>query len=131
MIIGTAAALLALIIYALIDCARTESSRLKGVSKPGWIFIIILFPVIGALMWLFLGKHPENRSSFGPAAPKVPKAPDNDTEYLNFLDARAKREAESRRREEEHEAELDAKLDAELRRIEEERRSKPDDSSEQ
>lgn len=124
MIIGGGALLVALIIYALLDCGRTDRSQVRGVPKPAWILLIIIFPVIGALLWLFLGKQRRPSTSFGPVTPQPRQAPDDDAEYLKFLDARAKREAESRRREEEREAELNAQLDEELRKMRQQRHNK-------
>lgn len=126
MIIGLGALLLALVIYALIDCARTATDRVRGLPKAAWLLIIVLFPIIGALLWLFLGKLP-SRSSFGPVVSRPAKAPDDDPEYLSYLDARRRREAETRRREEEREAELDALIDQEL---EKKRRKDTKDSPE-
>lgn len=129
MIIGGGALLAALIIYALIDCARTDALKVRGVPKTVWFLIIVVFPIIGALLWLFLGKQPQASSSFGTVKPKAPQAPDDDVAYLRYLDARAKREADSRRREEEREAELDAKIDEELKKLNRENKEKPEDGS--
>ncbi|MEJ6490291.1 PLD nuclease N-terminal domain-containing protein [Leucobacter sp. USCH14] len=55
MIIGVVIAV-ALTLYALVDAAMTDGSRARGVNKPVWIVIIAVLPVIGALLWFFIGK---------------------------------------------------------------------------
>lgn len=98
LIIGAGAALIGIIIYALIDCARTPASQARSLPKPAWLAIILLFPVIGALLWLFVGRPRTGGSaSLGSrgASSQTFKAPDDDEEYLRFLDAKAKRQRAS------------------------------------
>ena len=47
----------AFVIYALIDCLFAESSRFRALNKPLWAVIIVVLPVIGAVLWLLLGKN--------------------------------------------------------------------------
>lgn len=54
-IIGAVIAV-AFTLYSLVDAAMTDHSRARGVSKPVWIVIIVLLPVIGAVLWLMIGK---------------------------------------------------------------------------
>lgn len=61
----------ALILYALVDAAMSDPARARGVSKPVWVVIIVLLPVIGALLWFLIGK---GRGS----VPAKVKAPDDD-----------------------------------------------------
>ncbi|ROS61654.1 phospholipase D-like protein [Frigoribacterium sp. PhB160] len=67
----------AFVIYALIDCLFAESSRFRALNKPLWAVIIVVLPVIGAVLWLLLGK---NRSG-GRQAPRRFVAPDDDPEF--------------------------------------------------
>lgn len=57
-------------LYSLVDAAMTDHTRARGVSKPVWIVIIVLVPVIGALLWLLIGKGaapgPEQGQAIGP-----------------------------------------------------------------
>lgn len=55
LIIGIVIAV-AFTLYSLVDAAMTDHTRARGVSKPVWIVIIVLLPVIGALLWMFIGK---------------------------------------------------------------------------
>lgn len=61
----------ALILYALVDAAMSDPARARGVSKPVWVVIIVVLPVIGALLWFFIGK------GRGPL-PAQTKAPEDD-----------------------------------------------------
>ena len=79
---------LALTVYALVDCVRTEDDRVRGLPKVIWVLIILLFNLVGSLAWLIAGRErvlPRTRPSAGPIAP------DDDPDFL--------REIERRRRE--------------------------------
>lgn len=94
-----AVATLAVMIFALVDMILIEGSRVRGVNKVAWAFIIVLLPLLGAVLWFSLGR---GRSGPRPAARTV--APDDDP---NFLD-RINRESDERiRRLEQELAELD------------------------
>lgn len=43
-------------LYSLVDAAMTDSSRARGVSKPVWIVLTVLLPVIGGILWFTIGK---------------------------------------------------------------------------
>jgi len=60
-------------IYALVDAAMTQPSRTRGVSKPAWIVIVALLPVIGAVLWFTIGKD----RGLSPVPAPV-RAPDDD-----------------------------------------------------
>ncbi|MDI6022779.1 PLD nuclease N-terminal domain-containing protein [Leucobacter sp. UT-8R-CII-1-4] len=64
----------ALILYALVDAAMSDASRARGVSKPVWVVLIVALPVIGAVLWLTIGK------GRGPA-PVKQTAPDDDPRF--------------------------------------------------
>ncbi len=75
-IIGAVIAV-AFTLYALVDAAMTEASRARGVSKPVWVVLVVVLPVIGAILWFTIGKghadaHPD-------AARRA--APDNDPRF--------------------------------------------------
>ncbi|MEV7325436.1 PLDc N-terminal domain-containing protein [Streptomyces sp. NPDC093970] len=46
-----------LYLYALGDCIRTPSARMRMLPKAGWLIIMILFPILGAIAWRNLGKR--------------------------------------------------------------------------
>src|SRR6478752_6681622 len=47
---------LALTIYAFIDCLNTPEDEAKHLPKVAWIFIILLFWIVGPIVWLVAGK---------------------------------------------------------------------------
>lgn len=70
-------ALLALVfwVYAIVDVLLQHPERYRGVSKPFWVLIVLLFPVIGGVLWFAIGRGP---------LPQPPiKAPDYDQEFLD------------------------------------------------
>ena len=60
-------------LYALVDAAMTDASRARGVNKPVWIVFIVVFPVIGALLWVTVGK--------GAPRPDPPVPADDDPRF--------------------------------------------------
>jgi hypothetical protein len=82
LIIGFVA--LALLIFCLVDVISIYESRIKTLNKIAWVFIIILLPVLGPLLWLTLGKErgtPEQTASRA-ARSRAPKGPDGDADFL-------------------------------------------------
>lgn len=113
-----------LAIYALIDCAQTESAEVRGLPKPVWIALIALIWVVGPVAWLIGGRErdPAGAGAGPGVAPGRPAternratAPDDDPAFLESL----------RRGNEEHRRMLD-KWERDLRRHEEQRRRQHD-----
>uniref|UniRef100_A0AAU2V480 PLD nuclease N-terminal domain-containing protein n=1 Tax=Streptomyces sp. NBC_00003 TaxID=2903608 RepID=A0AAU2V480_9ACTN len=95
---------LALWIYAFIDCLNTPEEEVKGLPKVVWIIIILLFGevLIGPIAWLAAGKV----RGVGPGGRWT--APDDNPAFLASLGEPSKDEAllkdweaDLRRREEE------------------------------
>lgn len=91
--VAIAIIVVALWIYAIIDCIRTPRSSMPGkLAKPVWIVLTIV-PVIGSLLWLIMSwpiKHADLGGTFslGRSKPRQqPVAPDDDPEFLARLDA--------------------------------------------
>lgn len=106
---------LALTIYAFIDCLNTPEDEAKHLPKIAWVFIILLFWIVGPIAWLVAGKL-----RGGPGGGSTPSAwhrgrrteyvaPDDNPEFLKSLAEDNKKdesllkswEADLRRREEE------------------------------
>ncbi|MEU7340211.1 PLD nuclease N-terminal domain-containing protein [Streptomyces sp. NPDC007074] len=47
----------ALYAVALVDCIRTPAARMRLLPKVGWLAVLVLFPVLGAIGWRNLGKR--------------------------------------------------------------------------
>ncbi|MET7501644.1 PLD nuclease N-terminal domain-containing protein [Streptomyces microflavus] len=109
---------LALTIYAFIDCLNTSEEDTKHLPKIAWVFIILLFWIVGPVVWLVAGKARRNAATgtgtgTGPSSWQRGRqqqwvAPDDNPDFLKSLkddkDARkAEAEAESRKAEAEEE----------------------------
>ncbi|MFH9835849.1 PLD nuclease N-terminal domain-containing protein [Streptomyces sp. NPDC017201] len=111
---------LALTIFAFIDCLNTPEDEAKHLPKIAWVFIILLFWIVGPIVWLAAGKVRHAPAGGAPSEWARGRrstwvAPDDNPDFLNSLkdgdkkdadrtDAEARlaeREADLRRREEE------------------------------
>ena len=72
LIIGIVIAV-AFTLYSLVDAAMSDPARSRGVSKPVWVVLTVLLPVVGGILWFTIGKGPV------PAAP--PHRPDDDPRF--------------------------------------------------
>ncbi len=93
--------LIAFWVYSIVDCALLSPTRHRGVSKPVWILIVVLLPVLGGILWFIVGRGRQR------TAP-VSTAPDDDLEFLGSIGSISDQDERIRRLE----AEL-AALDAE------------------
>ena len=48
---------LALELYSIISCILTPDEQVKGVSKPVWLILIVLIPLLGSVLWLGAGRE--------------------------------------------------------------------------
>ncbi|MGW4380658.1 PLD nuclease N-terminal domain-containing protein [Kitasatospora sp. NPDC004531] len=123
-------ALLALWVWAFIDCLTTPEDEIRHLPKVVWVLIVLLFPLVGSIAWLVAGKNRARRRAAwpdGPAAGRAgyerprPLAPDDDPEFLASL----------KRGNDQHE-EMLKQWEADLRRREEDLRrgeERPEDGS--
>lgn len=59
---------LALWIFALIDVITADSWKFRYLDKVSWVFIVILLPLIGGILWFVVGRQPtesRDRGTFG------------------------------------------------------------------
>jgi len=88
--------LIGFIVYCVIDIVRSEDDERLGVHPALWVLLVVLFPIIGGVVWLAVSRTKRGqRTPYRPAqaAPAGPVAPDDDPEFLWRL------EQERRRRE--------------------------------
>lgn len=109
---------LALWIYAFIDCLNTPEEQVRGLPKVVWVIIILLFGevLVGPIAWLVAGKHRGPVTVNGSTPSEWHRnhrtrfvAPDDNPDFLKSLAEDNKKdeallkdwEADLRRREEE------------------------------
>ena len=81
-------------VYSIVDCALQPPTRHRGVSKPMWILIVVLLPVVGGILWFVIGR------SRGRSAAAF-RAPDDDPEFLGRITIASDQDERIRRLEEE------------------------------
>jgi hypothetical protein len=90
-------------VFTIVDCAMQPAIRHRGVSKPIWVLIVVLLPVLGGILWLVVGR---SRVKAGASR----RAPDDDPEFLGKIATMSDQDERIRRLEEEL-AQLDAEDD--------------------
>lgn len=89
---------LAVLVYCLIDCIQADESRVRNLSKTGWIILIVILPIVGGVAWLVAGRPeqaprgarrvpwPSTATAGFPEHERPrPLAPDDDPEFLAGL----------------------------------------------
>lgn len=81
---------LALSIYAFIDCITTDEQEVRYLPKPIWAILVLLFPVVGSISWLVVGKQRDVTAGAGGRARGRREwvAPDDNPEFLKSLGER-------------------------------------------
>ena len=106
-------------VFTIIDVLSAPEPAIRRLPKLGWLFVVVIFGVIGALAWFVLGR-PENdgprkltaHERATPAFPEYDRPgraaavdPEKDEEFLRQVRERAeeqrKRHEEQKRRERE------------------------------
>jgi hypothetical protein len=112
-------AIFCLWVYCLVDVIQTPDGEARHLPKVGWLLLVLLFPFVGSIAWLAVGR-PERRgrrpSAYERSAPAYPEydrpgraaAVDaaQDDDFLRQVRARAeeqRRKHEQARRERERE----------------------------
>ena len=54
-VIGVGVLALVLFVLVLIDIAR--SRRVTGLVRAVWVLVVLVFPVVGSLLWLLVGRR--------------------------------------------------------------------------
>jgi hypothetical protein len=65
-------------IAAIVSCALTPERQVRAIPKPLWLIVILIFPVVGPVLWFMLG-----RDRRAPVTRRI--APDDDPEFLRGL----------------------------------------------
>ncbi|GAB16592.1 hypothetical protein GOEFS_008_00010 [Gordonia effusa NBRC 100432] len=107
--------ILLILVIALIDIISADESQIRGLPKVGWVIVVIILPLAGALVWLAVGRpaggEPRRQGRFASEFPEydrpgryIPADPEADREFLEGLRARAeeqRRIAREQKREQE------------------------------
>lgn len=114
-------------VLALISCLSAEDGAVRGLPRIAWVIIILLFPLLGSVVYFLAGRPvkvaaaPDPwRPGSGFPEPQRPRrqvAPDDDPEFLRSI--------ENRRKEDE---DLMKRWEDDLRRREEELRNRGDEA---
>ena len=73
-------------VFALVDLALIDRSRVRGLPRPAWILVVLLFPIVGAVLWFAVGRVRLNDIGGGSSFDRRgPIAPDDDPAFLNRL----------------------------------------------
>ncbi len=86
--------LIGFVVYCVIDIVRSEDDERLGVHPALWVLLVVLFPLIGGVVWIAVSRTRRAarpvRGAAGPA-PSGPVAPDDDPEFLWRLDQERRR----------------------------------------
>ncbi|CCH77102.1 conserved exported hypothetical protein [Nostocoides japonicum T1-X7] len=77
---------LAVIVWALVECLQTPSTEVRALPKLVWVAVIVLLPILGAVAWFVAGRptgHPGGGGS-GRTLSR-PMGPDDDPDFLRRL----------------------------------------------
>jgi hypothetical protein len=97
---------LALWLFCIIDVITTDQSRIRNLPKLTWLFLVVLIPDIGSIIWLIAGHtwepgparltRPQSRyPEYDRPGRQTATNPDDDEAFLRQVQARAE---EQRRR---------------------------------
>jgi hypothetical protein len=76
--------MVALTVYAAVDCIQRDETLVRNLPKLVWVFLILLFPVVGPLSWFIAGRPRRPRNS-SPTHRPPPRGPDDDPDFLRGL----------------------------------------------
>ena len=56
LLFGLGVAAVVFTIYAVVDCAFFDRTRIRGLRRGWWIVVILFVPIIGGLLWFIIGR---------------------------------------------------------------------------
>ncbi len=74
---------LAVWLFGLFDCARTDQDRVRNLPKWAWLLIVIFFGSLGAIAWLLIGRTKSVALPRRRTVRMIP--PDDNPEFLKQL----------------------------------------------
>ncbi|GAC66542.1 PLD nuclease N-terminal domain-containing protein [Gordonia soli] len=101
---------LVILVIALIDIINTDDALVRGMPKLAWVALVVIFPLLGALIWLAFGRpsaderprnHHAGAASEFPEYDRpgryIPTDADADREFLQQLRDRAEQQRQTAR----------------------------------
>ncbi|ONI74877.1 hypothetical protein ALI144C_39510 [Actinosynnema sp. ALI-1.44] len=104
-------------IFCLVDVITTVDGTTRNLPKMGWLFIVLLLPLVGSILWLVAGRpegsgggyrqarqSPSRFPEYDRPGRHVAMSPDDDEEFLRKCRERAeqqRRAAKQRQQEDE------------------------------
>jgi len=82
-------ALVALVVYCLVDITRSDDDERAGVHPALWMVLVVLVPVLGSIIWLVVSRS--RRSLRGQVGDGRPPSPDDDPDFLRRLSQQQRR----------------------------------------
>ncbi|WP_433329619.1 PLDc N-terminal domain-containing protein [Spirillospora sp. CA-294931] len=84
-------------LFSLFDVLGTDEAEVRHLPKFGWILVVLLGLLPGAVLWLMLGRARTGASRQGPRHASgplgtAPKGPEDDPAFLRDLDRRLRGE---------------------------------------
>jgi phospholipase D-like protein len=78
---------LGLWLYSLVEVLTTDEADVRLLSKFTWVMLVLLTLIVGAVLWLVLGRPGRGPV---PAARRTsaPRGPDDDPEFLRQIERR-------------------------------------------
>lgn len=70
-------------VYSVVSVCLSDRLSARGLPKAAWIAVVVIFPIIGAVLWLTLGRNQLGHAQV--------LAPDDDVEFLSSLGKRDKK----------------------------------------
>ncbi|MFD4117884.1 PLD nuclease N-terminal domain-containing protein [Streptomyces niveus] len=83
---------LALSIYAFIDCITTDEKDVRHIPKPVWAILVLLFPLVGSIAWLMVGRKPAAGTGSAGGRRGGWVAPDDNPDFLKSLEKDGKKD---------------------------------------
>ena len=84
---GFAVVIILITVIVLVDVITKDDSQIRNLPKIAWVIIVLLFPIVGSLVWLLAGRTWPDMPSFAPPASSTPTTARSTEDELAALDA--------------------------------------------
>ncbi|AJM78159.1 PLD nuclease N-terminal domain-containing protein [Rathayibacter toxicus] len=102
LVIGLLVALVVITVFAVIDSAMSNRYAVRALPRWAWFLVIILLPVVGVVLWFWIGRPRSTRGG------RRVTAPDDDPDFLGTL--QRQRDPQQEREQAERIAQLEREL---------------------